>query len=98
MSEISRGLKLLAKEFNVTVIALSQLSRESEKRQGKSPQLSDLRDSGSIEQDADVVMLLNQLEDKFKLKVAKNRHGYTGVIDLYFDGATVKFKDQYGKL
>jgi replicative DNA helicase len=98
VSEISRGIKLLAKEFNVTVIALSQLSRESEKRKGKDPQLSDLRDSGSIEQDADVVMLLSKLSDKFKLNISKNRHGYTGVIDLYFEGSTVKFKDQYGKL
>lgn len=98
VSEISRGLKLLAKEFHVTVIGLSQLSRESEKRQGKSPQLSDLRDSGSIEQDADVVMLLSRSQDKSKLHVSKNRHGHTGVIDLFFDGSTVKFKDQYGKL
>lgn len=98
VSEISRGLKLLAKEFNVTVLCLSQLSRESEKRQGKTPQLSDLRDSGSIEQDADVVMLLNRSGGKSKLDIAKNRHGHSGVIDLYFEGSTVKFKDQYGKL
>lgn len=98
VSEISRGLKLLAKEFHVTVIGLSQLSRESEKRGNKSPQLSDLRDSGSIEQDADVVMLLSRSTDKSKLHVSKNRHGHTGVIDLFFDGSTVKFKDKYGKL
>jgi len=98
VSEISRGLKLLAKEFDVTILCLSQLSRESEKRQGKSPQLSDLRDSGSIEQDADVVLLLSRLGSKSKLDVSKNRHGHTGVIDLYFEGSTVKFKDQYGNL
>jgi len=98
VSEISRGLKLLAKEFDVTVLCLSQLSRESEKRQSKSPQLSDLRDSGSIEQDADIVMLLSREGNKSKLDVSKNRHGHTGVIDLYFEGSTVKFKDQYGKL
>lgn len=80
------------------MLCLSQLSRESEKRQGKTPQLSDLRDSGSIEQDADVVMLLNRSGDKSKLDIAKNRHGHSGVIDLYFEGSTVKFKDQYGKL
>jgi replicative DNA helicase len=98
VSDISRGLKLLAKEFNVTVLCLSQLSRESEKRQGKTPQLSDLRDSGSIEQDADVVMLLNRSDNNSKLDIAKNLHGHSGVIDLYFEGSTVKFKDQYGKL
>ena len=91
-------MKLLAKEFDVTVLCLSQLSRESEKRQSKSPQLSDLRDSGSIEQDADIVMLLSREGNKSKLDVSKNRHGHTGVIDLYFEGSTVKFKDQYGKL
>ena len=98
VSEISRGLKLLAKEFDVTVLCLSQLSRESEKRQSKSPQLSDLRDSGSIEQDADIVMLLSRQGNKSKLDISKNRHGHTGVIDLYFEGNTVKFKDQYGRL
>ena len=98
VSEISRGLKLLAKEFDVTVLCLSQLSRESEKRQGKAPQLSDLRDSGSIEQDADIVMLLSRIGNKSSLHVAKNRHGHTGVIKLYFEGSIVKFKDQYGKL
>lgn len=98
VSEISRGLKLLAKEFDVTVLCLSQLSRDSEKRQGKTPQLSDLRDSGSIEQDADVVMLLSRMGSQSKLDISKNRHGHTGVIDLYFEGTTVKFKDQYGKL
>ena len=98
VSEISRGLKLLAKEFNVTVLCLSQLSRESEKRQGKTPQLSDLRDSGSIEQDADIVMLLSRISNNSTLHIAKNRHGQTGVIKLYFEGSIVKFKDQYGNL
>jgi len=91
ISEISRNLKLLAKEFNVAILCLSQLSRESEKREGKEPQLSDLRDSGAIEQDADVVLLLSGMGETSKLNVAKNRHGGVGSIPLNFNGSIVKF-------
>ena len=83
MSDISSGLKAIAKELDVPVLALSQLSRAAEQRENKRPQLSDLRDSGSIEQDADVVLFLyregmhNREIDRGKteLIVAKNRNG-----------------------
>lgn len=93
VTEISRSLKALAKEFDVPVLALSQLSRAVESRGGK-PKLSDLRDSGSIEQDADVVMFIHR-EDKGKsesektniaeILIEKHRNGPVGKIDLYFD-------------
>lgn len=93
VTEISRSLKGLAKEFNVPVLALSQLSRAVESRGGK-PRLSDLRDSGSIEQDADVVMFIHR-EDKGKdesektniaqILIEKHRNGPVGRVDLYFD-------------
>ncbi len=93
VTEISRSLKGLAKEFNVPVLALSQLSRAVESRGGK-PRLSDLRDSGSIEQDADVVMFIHR-EDKGKdesektniaqILIEKHRNGPVGKVDLYFD-------------
>lgn len=92
---ISQGLKNLARELRIPVLALSQLNRGIENRTEKSPQLSDLRESGSIEQDADVVMFLyrnddNLLED-VKLSIAKHRNGGLGVIDLKFRGDRVKF-------
>lgn len=99
VTEISRGLKGLAKELDVPVIALSQLSRAVEQR-GGAPRLSDLRDSGSIEQDADVVMFIHR-EDKYKdenektniakIMIEKHRNGPTGVVDLYFDTDTSTF-------
>lgn len=91
ISEITRTLKIMAKDLNVPVICLSQLSRASEKRDNKRPQLSDLRDSGAIEQDADVVLFLyrddyyNDDPDKANIAeciVAKNRHGETGTVEL----------------
>ena len=91
ISEITRQLKVLAKELNVPVIALSQLARGPEQRPDKRPLLSDLRDSGSIEQDADIVMFLyrNAYYDKTdpnqnvcECIVAKNRHGETGKVEL----------------
>ena len=105
VSEISRGLKALARELEVPVIALSQLSRANEKRPDKRPQLSDLRDSGSIEQDADLVMFLyrpeyyqgptdkdgNSLEGKVELIVSKQRNGPTGTVNLYFYKAYTRF-------
>ena len=99
VTEISRSLKALAKELDVPVLALSQLSRAVEARGGK-PRLSDLRDSGSIEQDADVVMFIH-MEDKGKeesektniaeILIEKHRNGPTGKIELYFDQKTTTF-------
>src|SRR6185436_17299000 len=101
--EISRSLKILARELNVPVIAISQLSRNVENRPDKVPQLSDLRESGAIEQDADVVMFIYR-EDMYKGKdssrpiiaeihVKKHRNGPTGQIDLYFDAERTSFKN-----
>lgn len=99
VTEISRSLKGLAKELDVPVLALSQLSRAVESRGGK-PRLSDLRDSGSIEQDADVVMFIHR-EDKGKdvmdrtniaeILIEKHRNGPTGKVELYFDEKTTTF-------
>jgi replicative DNA helicase len=100
VTEISRSLKALAKEFNVPVVALSQLSRAVEARGGK-PRLSDLRDSGSIEQDADVVMFLHREkheEDGFgsydlDVLIEKHRNGPTGEVKLKFDAKKMSFTD-----
>ena len=108
VTEISRSLKGLAKEFNVPVIALSQLSRAVESRGGR-PRLSDLRDSGSIEQDADVVMFIHR-EDKYgentekknivEILIEKHRNGPTGVVELFFDDKKTSFlsveKSEFG--
>ena len=95
VSEISRSLKILARELNIPVVALSQLSRNLENRPDKVPQLSDLRESGSIEQDADVVMFIYREDaDNFenvKLTIEKHRNGPTGEIDLIFRGDRLKF-------
>ncbi len=102
ISEISRGLKVLAKDLNVPIIALSQLSRGIETRDDKRPMLSDLRESGSLEQDADIVLFLDRntklSEDELqeenqeaKLIVAKHRNGPTGVIPLSFIRKYTKF-------
>lgn len=92
---ISQGLKNLARELKIPVLALSQLSRAVESRGEKIPQLSDLRESGSIEQDADVVMFLykpdeNNLEE-YKLSIAKHRNGRLDAVDLRFKGDKIKF-------
>lgn len=107
ISEITRNLKILAKEINVPVICLSQLSRASEQRTDHKPQLSDLRDSGSIEQDADIVLFLYRegYYDKDKGEnvssavdqnsgeclVAKNRHGETRSVTLHWQGEFMRF-------
>ncbi|MGN0452904.1 MAG: replicative DNA helicase [Ruminococcus sp.] len=107
ISEITRNLKVLAKELNVPVICLSQLSRDSEKRQGHKPQLSDLRDSGSIEQDADIVLFLYRDDyysgeetpdvsasvdrNSAECIVAKNRHGESRPVKLHWQGEFMRF-------
>jgi len=102
VSEISRGLKALARELNVPVMALSQLSRAVEGRTSHIPMLSDLRESGSIEQDADIVMFIyrEELYDKetdkkgiAELHIAKHRNGPIGVVPMRFDAATTRFDD-----
>jgi replicative DNA helicase len=95
VSEISQGLKNLARELKIPVFALSQLSRAVETRGGKKPQLSDLRDSGSIEQDADVVMFLWREDEEegenMMLDIAKHRNGPLRSIPLRFRGDRIKF-------
>lgn len=99
ISEISRMLKNLARELNIPVLCLAQLSRKVEERQGHRPMMSDLRESGSIEQDADVVMFLLRREyydpmDKpglAELIIAKNRHGGTGIVQLTYRKEIAQF-------
>lgn len=102
ISEISRGLKAIARELNVPVIALSQLSRTVEQRHPQIPQLSDLRESGSIEQDADVVMFIYREEyynpetDRQHIAdilIKKHRNGPTGKIELFFNHEQVAFRN-----
>ena len=102
ISEISRSLKALARELNVPVVALSQLSRGVESRQVKKPMLSDLRESGSLEQDADIVMFLYR-EDYYdqdtenknitEVIIAKHRNGAIGTVSLFFQKEFTKFRD-----
>ena len=103
ISEITRSLKILAKELDVPVITLSQLSRASEQRIDHKPVLSDLRDSGSIEQDADIVLFLyregyynsdvseNEDKNSGECIVAKNRHGETRSVALHWQGEYMRF-------
>ena len=103
VSDISAGLKSIAKELSVPVLALSQLSRESERRTDRRPQLSDLRDSGSIEQDADIVLFLYREgmhkpdvdKSRTELIVAKNRNGPTDDIELVFVPEQTVFREPY---
>jgi replicative DNA helicase len=108
VGEISRGLKILAKELSVPIIALSQLSRAVESRRDKRPQLSDLRESGNIEQDADVVMFIDRsLSEEeatsldrpdagmARLVIGKNRNGAIKDIDLVFDAPYTRFRNYY---
>ncbi len=107
VSEITRQLKIMAKELDVPVILLSQLSRGPESRTDKRPMLSDLRESGSIEQDADIVMFLyrdayynkeSQQPNVAECIVAKNRHGETGTVNLIWDGQYTRFSTMEMKL
>jgi replicative DNA helicase len=105
ISEISRGIKAVARELNIPVICLSQLNRQSEGRDGHRPRMSDLRESGSIEQDADVIMLLHR-EDYYRMSepdfvpdniaeviIAKQRNGPTGTVKLTFHNKTTRFEN-----
>jgi replicative DNA helicase len=102
VSVFSRELKLLALELGIAVVAAAQLNREVEKRRDKFPQMGDLRESGSLEQDADTIMLIHRPEyydpkeenrGVAHLDVCKNRDGATGIVDLRFVGEFMRFED-----
>ena len=106
ISEITRSLKIAAKELKVPILLLSQLSRKVEDRKDKKPEMSDLRESGAIEQDADIIMFLyrqysdadkdvsEDMRNKVQLIVAKHRNGETGTVDLRWRGSYVSFEDE----
>lgn len=105
VSKIMRQLKLLSLEFNIPVIVLSQLSRNLEQRSDKRPRLSDLRESGSIEQDCDIAMFVYRDEyynnnstqkGEAEILVEKHRNGPVGTVKLFFDAQIVKFKNLEG--
>jgi replicative DNA helicase len=101
---MSRQLKIIAKQLDVPVVALSQLNRECESRREPKPKMSDLRESGSIEQDSDVILLMyrpgeyfdNVSKSETHVNVAKQRNGRTGWCELSYDGDSTKFKDKGG--
>ena len=105
VGEITAGLKALAKELKIPVLALSQLNRSVEQRQNKRPQMSDLRDSGSIEQDADLIMFLyrDEVYNKNTLNpgtgeviIAKQRNGEIGMVPVAFNGRFCRFDNFIG--
>lgn len=101
MSAISKNLKMLARELQIPIVCLGQLNREVERRESKMPIISDLRESGQLEQDSDVIILLNRPDSYdethkpgiMEVKVAKNRHGPCGLLSLYFNKETVYLAD-----
>ena len=103
VAEISRSLKIMAKELNVPVVCLSQLSRAAEQRADKRPMLSDLRESGAIEQDADIVMFIyrddyydaeSESKNVAEIIIAKNRHGATATVELQWIGQYTTFSSR----
>lgn len=95
IDEMTRGLKLLAKSEKVTIFALSQMNRDIERGMDRPPRLSDLRDSGSIEQDADIVMFVHPKQKVSEIHVAKHRHGPVGVCRMNFYGDCSKFTENF---
>jgi replicative DNA helicase len=102
IADISRTLKAIAKELNIAVIAMAQLNREAERRVTHRPVMSDLRESGSVEQDADVIMLIhredyykpmNERDNTAEIIIAKNRHGSDGCVKLHWDGEYTLFSN-----
>jgi replicative DNA helicase len=102
IAEISRGLKSLAKDLGIPVIAVSQLNRGLERRDNKRPQLSDLRESGAIEQDADLILFVHreemfddnpELKGRAELIIGKNRHGPTADVPLTFLNQYTRFEN-----
>lgn len=108
LEEITRGLKTLAKELDIAVVCLAQVNRKVEERVNQAPHLSDLRDSGAIEQDADVVMFISrpiqgnpnlgaEWKNYARMDIAKNRQGRCGVVDLSYEGEQVRFDEWQGE-
>ena len=108
LEEITRGLKTLAKELDIAVICLAQVNRKVEERADQAPHLSDLRDSGAIEQDADVVMFISrpiqanqilgeQWKNYARMDIAKNRQGRCGIVNLWYEGEQVRFDEWQGE-
>ena len=96
VGEISHGLKAIAKDCNIPVIVLSQLNRASVGREDKEPSMSELRESGDIEQDASIILLLWNLDEDGRdkgCKVEKNRQGKTGKVQMRFNGDSMKFEE-----
>lgn len=103
VSSIARGLKGMCKEFNIPILAAAQLSRAVEQRSDKKPVLSDLRESGSLEQEADIVSFLHQADEydktgKMEFIVAKHRNGAVGTVDLVFKASQTKFENASTRL
>ena len=94
VSEVSAGLKQLAKELSVPLIVPCQMNREHDKEKSRKPRLSDLRDSGSVEQDADIVAFIHHAENGCTLNIEKQRNGPTGLIPLTFHRGITRFEER----